>query len=132
MPGKESDGLIMTPTSDETIARVAEISVLRQITDTLNSMGQSMRGIADEQKTVAAKLGEMHTDITVMKLQKEEIQALKDVTADHGSRIKAIELLNATNSGERRALATIREWSPFILGLLVAVFALIKSGLIHI
>lgn len=132
MPGKEGDGLIMTPTSDETIARVAEISVLRQITDTLNSMGQSMRGIADEQKTVAAKLGEMHTDITVMKLQKEEIQALKDVAADHGSRIKAIELLNATNSGERRALATIREWSPFILGLLVAVFALIKSGLIHI
>lgn len=128
----DRDGLIMTPTSDETIALTAAIAALRQITSTIEGMGRSLQGMADEQKAVAAKLGEMHTDITVMKLQDEKIQILTDRTNGLDLRVKELELTDASEKGARKGLIAAREWAPFVLTVMLAVFVLLKTGAIHL
>jgi hypothetical protein len=126
------EGMIMTPQSDDTIARLGEIAALRQVTSTLDRMGNFIQGLSEKQDIFTSKLAEMHTDITVMKMQDEKIEALKVEVADHAARLKVIELQHATEAGGRKALTTLKDWTPFLLGLLVALFALIKSGLIHL
>jgi hypothetical protein len=121
--GEASD--ILTPQPDETIARLGEIAALRAITDQLNRMGTFMQTMNDT-------VGEMRTDIAVMKLQDERIRKVEHEQGEQGKRLTSLEMVNASDEGARNGFKTVREWAPFLLTLLVAVVTLLKTGAIHL
>jgi len=121
--GEASD--IMSPISDETVARLGEVAALRGIMDQLDRMGKFMQ-------TMNETVGQMRTDIAVMKLQDERIRKVEHEQGEQAKEITALKLAQASDEGARKGLTSVREWAPFVLTLLLAAFTLFKTGAIKL
>lgn len=112
-------------TSDEALARLGEVAALRAIQQSMERMGQFLMTLND-------RVTEMHTDVAVMKTQDERIRKIEHEQGEQAKRLNAIELTHAQDAGARKGLNTVREWAPFLLTILIAVFVLLKTGAIHL
>lgn len=132
MVGPGEGGEILTPAPDETVARLGEVAALRAMTDTMNRMGQAMQGMMDEQKQVVAMIGELRTDVAVMKLQDERIRKVEHEQGEQAKEIASLKLSRASDEGARKGLVSAREWGPTVITILAVLFAMIKTGALHL
>ncbi|MDH7638971.1 hypothetical protein [Sphingomonas oryzagri] len=124
-------GEILTPVPDETIARLGEVAALRQLTDTINRMGRFMQTLSEQQGATTEKLAEMHTDITVMKLQDEKIAEMKERISAVESRVDLIDLLHAKQEGAGWAVTLAKDFGPTIVNVAIFIVLMMKAGVIH-
>ena len=116
----------MVPASDEKIAHLAEVTALRQVTDTLGRMAVFMQQLGEDQKGMTAKMGEMHTDIALMKQQNQSIKELQEAQRVLSKRIEVIELLHAEQAGASKFLAKVKDYSPWLVSILMALWAIFE------
>lgn len=116
----------MVSASDEKIAHLAEVTALRQVTDTLGRMAVFIQQLGEDQKSMTAKMGEMHTDIALMKQQNQQIKELQEGQRLLGKRIEVIELLHAEQAGASKFLAKVKDYSPWLVSILMALWAIFE------
>ncbi len=125
MVGPGEGGEFLTPRSDETVARLGEVAALRGIMDQLDRMGKFMQ-------MMNATVGDMRTDIAVMKLQDERIRKVEHEQGEQAKEIASLKLSRASDEGARKGVTSLREWAPTFVVLLLAIFTLFKTGALHL
>ena len=117
-------GRILTPKSDETIIREAEVLALRQMAESVNNLA---REVAESRETMAR----IREDMAVLKdrqsnhekLEDEVIQFKKEVREE----LAALKERNAQQDGAMTFAKWLKEFGPWILGVAAVAWTWLKS-----
>lgn len=112
-------GRILTPKSDETIMREAELLALRQMSDSIASFTQEMA--ANREMMVGIR-----EDMAVIKERQRAYADVRDDIVEIRKRVDEIETRNAKQDGAMSFATLLKDFGPWIVSLLAVVWAFVK------
>ena len=106
---------------EQLIAKQAEILALRQMTDTLKT-------ISTELVQHRELLGDMRTDIAVMKEQNKSMEDMRETQQKQDARLLVLEQRQQQWDGANNAVKWLREFGPWIVSLFVLAWGLFERS----
>lgn len=126
--GLGDGGDIFIPESDTKVAHLAEVTALRQLTDTVNRMGRFMQNVGEKMDATTEKVSDMHTQIALLTQQNEQVKELKTVVTELVQRIAKIELLHAEQHGAAKFITAMKDFGPWLVSILIALWAFFEKS----
>lgn len=109
---------MLVPSSDDHIARLAEIEAMRAVATQVGRLVEKVDQLAE-------RMGDVREDIAVLKARDQGVQEFKDIAIRNRSRIEQLELANARDDGRRSALTWLLQNWPALGALIIAVLAIL-------
>ena len=107
MPDEPS---FLTPSSSEQVAREAEIMLLR-------SMNRAMEAMTAELQGHRADLGQIKTDIAVIKVRQEASEKMEETCAGLRADIDALKARNQQQDGAITVATLMKDFGPWLVSL---------------
>lgn len=115
---------MLIPADDAKVAQLGLIEAVR-------ALSAQVGRVAEKQDEANEKINRVHTDVTVMKQMNDRIAKLEEKQDACEGRIRDLEINDAQISGARGGLEALRAWGPTLIGIIVAIVILVKTGALH-
>ena len=115
---------MLIPADDAKVAQLGLIEAVR-------ALSAQVGRVAEKQDDANEKINRVHTDVTVMKQMNDRIAKLEEKQDACEGRIRDLEINDAQISGARGGLEALRAWGPTLIGIIVAIVILVKTGALH-
>lgn len=119
----------MMPVSEEGAAMQFFIEAMKQNTETMRQIGESLKGVQAEQKETLRLVHDTRERVIRMESGgvSEDIAEIKKSISKSSARIEALEADKNRRDGAWRFAAGIREYGPILIVILTALFVVLVA-----
>lgn len=102
---------------DNGLAQLAVTTALRQLGGTMDRMANTV-------ESLSSKVGDVHTDVQILKVQHEAINELRGEVKELKTKVSNLELRDAQQDGAAKLLGWMKDFGPWLIAILAFVWGL--------